>query len=190
MRRPVKKRFRYMWGTVLLSMCVSSIGCARSMSVETYFIPQGYVGPIVILFDQSDGVTVQPENDGGMTFRIPLDGILHVRNVAPGSGIYVRRFLVDDGSKGMRELPQDTIDTEYQVFGYVVGGTGMIDRGPTGDIRWIAFLVGTRVELDNWVDLRKTAIREAVRAVMSRKFPDYPFEDAIPARERNDSPIG
>jgi len=57
-----------------------------------YLMPSGYVGAVVILYDQPDGETLDVE-DGYYVYKIPPSGVLKVRT-PPYTGIVNLKILL------------------------------------------------------------------------------------------------
>jgi len=69
-----------------------------------YLIPEGYVGSVVILFDQADGVTPDIEN-GFAVYNIPRDGVLRVNTSAVYSVDELNYFYVDQAGNRTEITP-------------------------------------------------------------------------------------
>lgn len=147
--------------TVLLSWVL--LGCGfrvlNGPKEAVYLIPKGYVGSVVILFDQADGVTPEIEN-GFKVYKIPDDGVLRVRAAAVYSIDELRVFYVDkagsrtevtlvypssqasegDGKKTYKQIPPDD-PTIYASVGDM--GSFSVNQRV---IRYRAFAVGPASE--------------------------------------------
>lgn len=66
--------------SILFLLALNS-SCSLQNKEAVYIIPADYVGPIVIVFDQPDGVLPEIE-DGFTVYRIPESGLLKVTNKA------------------------------------------------------------------------------------------------------------
>ncbi|WP_191804575.1 DUF6843 domain-containing protein [Paenibacillus gallinarum] len=63
----------------LIAICFSlvGVGCSKSAGKNEYLIPDGYIGWVHIVYDQSKHPEIKKE-DGTSIFRIGKDGILKV----------------------------------------------------------------------------------------------------------------
>lgn len=142
-------------------------GCSGSGFGETYILPPGFSGPVVIVFEQSDGELLEPADDCDLRFRVPADGVLRVANPSPESGIYWRRFMVGKPDEGwVDNIGEDLASTEHQVFGFIIGGSDTRDGLRTGGISWVAFLVGIPAEIASPHRVLHEAIDRAVREIL------------------------
>ena len=55
---------------VLVVALLSAFGCGASGSM-THLIPEGYVGPVVIVFDDPKGKAPKRDENGGVVYEIP-----------------------------------------------------------------------------------------------------------------------
>ncbi|MGB7200671.1 MAG: hypothetical protein WBD16_00220 [Pyrinomonadaceae bacterium] len=94
-----------------LIILLSYFGCSQLAKTRDgiFLIPKGYVGDVIILFEQPNGVMPEVE-DGQYVYKIPKDGILRVRskryegvlsvnvgNASFGNGL--RYFYIDEDNK-------------------------------------------------------------------------------------------
>ncbi len=63
---------------ILPILATLAVSC-NSQKDNVYLLPEGYIGPVVILFNQADGVGLSVE-DGFNIYRIPKGGVLKVKN--------------------------------------------------------------------------------------------------------------
>lgn len=148
------------WG--LIVGLLSLFGCSVSGSI-THLIPDGYVGPVVIVFDDPSGEPPKHAEDGGVVYEIPPDGVLRLSTPAPEAGLYdVEYFYVQpDGTR--RRLPQSTDSSVLQVFAVVDGATaGEKEESPPDRWTWRAYIVGVRNEREDWVQVRGEATGRAI----------------------------
>lgn len=89
----------------LLILALLASGCDFMQTVVhtgprngIYLIPSGYVGAVVILYDQPDGVI--PEVEGGYyVYEIPPSGVLKVRTPAYVGIVNLKYFYVDQAGE-------------------------------------------------------------------------------------------
>jgi hypothetical protein len=65
-----KMNFGFILGLLLLSW-----SCNKPFEPESHFLPKGYRGPVVIIYNQKDGL-IKEYLDGRRIYRIPKSGIL------------------------------------------------------------------------------------------------------------------
>ena len=138
---------------------LSIFGCRVSGSV-THLIPDGYVGPVVIVFNDPEGEAPNRGEDGGVVYEIPPGGVLRLSTPALEAGLYdITYFYVrPDGTR--QEIPHRGDESEFQVFAEVDGATGKQDDGkPT---RWVAYVLGVPNERDDWAQVRGEATSRAI----------------------------
>ena len=86
--------------TLLFYLLISSSCSFLGKPIQiTYLIPDGYVGDVIIVYSQTDGII--PEKEGkAYIFRIPEDGILKVRiPYEKGSHKFDFFFVDDNGTR-------------------------------------------------------------------------------------------
>ncbi|WP_244272803.1 hypothetical protein [Burkholderia lata] len=97
---------------VLLAAIVFGLDRSRRMPL-IYVIPEGYVGPVVALFDQRDGVEPLHAKDG-LEVRVPANGIVKIKgNPKLGhSEAFPKSTVVFELEKrdGSREVLQEAIN--------------------------------------------------------------------------------
>lgn len=103
---------------------------------EIHLVPQGYVGPVFIFFDGSDG-----DGADARTYRIPVSGFLcfHGRPTRP---TFPRRefyYEAEDGS--LQPLPYESPGNVNQVHSLTVREIKELDGKPTS-IHGLRYLVG------------------------------------------------
>lgn len=151
---------------MLAAAALSILGCRLGGSV-THLIPDGYVGPVVVVYDDPNGVTPKYNDEGGVVYEIPSDGVLRLNTPTPEAALYdVKYFYVRaDGTR--EELPASVphvADEEMlQVFAVVEGATaGERNERPPARWTWWAYVVGIPAERDDWVRLREEAENRAI----------------------------
>ena len=98
------------------------ISCGASGSI-VHLIADGYVGPVVIVFDDPSGEAPKTDEDGVIIYEIPPDGVLRLSTSAPEAGTYDvdYSYALPDGTR--RELPQSADSSVLQGFAVVDGAT-------------------------------------------------------------------
>lgn len=149
------------WVSILILLSI--FGCGASGTI-THLIPEGYVGPVVIVFDDPKGEAPKQDGEGGDIYEIPPDGVLRLNTPAPKAGFYdIRYFYIrPDGTRW--EIPWDGLHvrdkSKIQVFALVIGATGEQEDGKP--IQWTAYMVGVPSEFDDWYQVREEATRRAI----------------------------
>lgn len=136
---------------------------------EVHLIPDGYTGPVVILFDDPLGQELARSDDGTVTYRIPDRGVLRVRNAAPRAGFYKKRFYYVTSDEVLQPIPHRVADGVFQVFADVQGVTEILDGQPTGSVRWSAYVVALPKGRSDWVQVRDEATEQAVREFVEER---------------------
>ena len=90
---------------VLVVALLSAFGCGASGSM-THLIPEGYVGPVVIVFDDPKGKAPKRDENGGVVYEIPPDGVLRLNTPAPEAGFYDIRPAQPNGAQVTVGQPQ------------------------------------------------------------------------------------
>ncbi|MFD0770078.1 DUF6843 domain-containing protein [Bacillus sp. CGMCC 1.60114] len=107
---------------------------------QTYLLPNGFEGCVVINYDVKDAKPLQIENNE-IIYKVPKDGIINTSspmefgwvNKKHSGSFQLKAFYVDESGKKIKELPQDKIllgangsaqedgkpkkDYFYQIFG-------------------------------------------------------------------------
>ena len=147
---------------VLVVALLSAFGCGASGSM-THLIPEGYVGPVVIVFDDPKGKAPKRDENGGVVYEIPPDGVLRLNTPAPEAGFYdINYFYVrpDGTTTGLLERAEDGA---LQVFAVVDGATaGEKDERPPDRWTWTAYVIGVPSERGDWVQVRGEATSRAI----------------------------
>ncbi len=122
-------------------------------SSQTHRLPQGYVGPVVILFGDPEGGEPQRERLQTL-YEIPPNGVLRLRTPAPAPGWYLNKYLYVVRGRAPQEIPEEGDDDELQVFRGLSGSDGE-------GLLWKAYIVGTPRERNDWFEIQEQAIWEA-----------------------------
>jgi len=102
---------RYLMLSILLILAFLTSGCDFMQQAlhlvprdGVYLMHNGYVGPVIILYDQSDGVV--PDVEGGYyVYNIPPSGVLKIRT-PPYLGIVNLQYFYVDGGRERQEVKQ------------------------------------------------------------------------------------
>jgi len=138
----------------LIGVGSGAAGC--SVWSEEHLIPQGYVGPVVILFSVgSIQGSAQDEEDRG-TFVIGADGVLRLHGSGPQDGMVSRKYYYVDSAGNRTEIPSSGSEGELQVFGVEVGAI------PEMDISWLSYVVGVPGARPDWIKDRAEAVESAI----------------------------
>ena len=146
----------------LLALALATAGCAERSQNEIHLIPEGYVGPVVIFFNQPDG---QPLEDGKRVYRVGADGIARVA-ASPNPGLSsseIRKYFYVAADDSRRELPQDDVPPSgLQIFGGGMGSTFL----PTADggereFTYMGYFVGVPEKRSDWGALFNATKRRA-----------------------------
>lgn len=62
----------------LFAIMLQLASCTNIVEGEIHLIPKGYEGPVIIVFDQQNGVPEKYEN-GSRVYEIPNDGVLRTQ---------------------------------------------------------------------------------------------------------------
>ena len=69
-------------------------GCLGEWPPELYLIPEGYIGPVVVAFEQENGVAPEVSGDT-LIYRIPESGVLKTSAELPTGILNVSYAFVD-----------------------------------------------------------------------------------------------
>lgn len=141
-----------------------AIACWAESGSQVHLIPDGFIGPVVVVFGVPEGDSAVTNGEGAAVYAFGTDGLLLLRDPAPPAGYYdIRYFYV--GPDGKRsEIPYKAERDRLQVFGDVDGVTG---TGP-GEIRWVSYIVGVPSERHDWFEVRDSAVDRAVASVRAK----------------------
>jgi hypothetical protein len=164
----------------LLITAVPLTGCPFSDPPEVYLIPAGYVGPVVIAYEQEGGTPLTTSGDT-LIYTIPGSGVLRTSAQKPGFRHVRYAYLDSDGRRS--RLPPNDPDSEppedvIQAFGvigmylgelveppgdtlYVRGGWSTDERSPSEE-----FLVGRRADFDRLNAQRDSVVTSITHTVI------------------------
>jgi hypothetical protein len=68
----------------VLLLTVFSLSCSviAQPKAVAYLIPEGYIGGVIVLYSQSEGITPKIDKNGIIIYHIPKDGFLKVKSAA------------------------------------------------------------------------------------------------------------
>ena len=135
-------------------------------------LPRGFVGPVLIIFNQPDGEP-REYKDGKRVYRIPSSGVLRTQFPTPPSGVVPAHFhyaLNDSLVAELRELigsEAASADTGLYVFEGEIGGVSRSPPDPHLD--YLSYVVGHVADRDS---LARQARRLLDRETRDRKNPE------------------
>lgn len=168
---------------LLLALCCS--GCWTG-DPEVYLIPDGYIGPVVVAFEQEDGQPARRDGDT-LVYMIPPSGVLKTQAEFPENFRQVSYYYVNEEGRRSRlpdytpvsEVPEDTVQVFNVISGYlgelveppgdtlvVYGGWATDTRSPS-----VRFLVGLRSEWEELAAQRDSVERSITRTVIIKSAP-------------------
>jgi hypothetical protein len=151
-----------------------------------YLIPEGYIGEVIILFNQPDGIIPEVEN-GLFVYKIPKDGILKVKTQSVLGAVNLSYFYVSEngnrqkveylritGDTDINGKPKDKFDGqlnqgeyENRVFIMNIGGLGSFNT-KNSVVQYTSFLVGTPKESGILYDVMQKRISKIQREIMQK----------------------
>jgi len=78
----------------ILMILLSMVGCAQKAEDTIRLIPEGYEGPVMIIYNQKDGVPKEYE-ENKRVYRIPDNGLLRTQ-FEPNYGVQNHQFFYVD----------------------------------------------------------------------------------------------
>lgn len=132
----------FRWELVLVAVCLFGLGHGCTGRSEDHLIPQGYIGPVLILYNDPSGLPANLQH-GKITYTIPPDGILRIRDPSPEETSWrrVRFFYVN--REGQRdELKVPVTGAEFGVFGETDGMRAVDVDGKIVAVTYKAYVVG------------------------------------------------
>ena len=157
-------------GLLLLGGALSA--CWMRGGSEVHVIPEGFVGPVVIVFGVPGGESVDRGASGTLVFRIPRTGQLFVKGPHPKPGWYLRTYVVEAGNGTRLELPHDTPTSPDPGRLQILGRSDGAALRDVGEIAFLSYYVGVpRQRHPGWGDqverLTDEAIQEAAAVIES-----------------------
>src|SRR5690606_7354878 len=149
---------------VLLLIIIGLVSCEYAGS-EYHLIPEGYTGPVVIVFSQPDGLPEETEGDVRI-YRVGPDGLLETQFEMNAGIVGDLAFYYVDSTGARNEIPWffGLDSTRAGVAGVYPPGDGYYQAdGSSPQIGFRTYFVGTPEEVDSlgwqW-ERRKTALLE------------------------------
>jgi len=107
---------------------------------ETFLIPQGYSGPVVVFYSHPEGIRAEG-SWGARIYRIPPSGVLLLKDSVPrGSPVMQWAFVAPDGTR-TPIVPEDDVHPDFSISEPRVR---MLQTHSAGDgsYRWVQAQVG------------------------------------------------
>ena len=84
---------------LIIALNLSCVTFAKPVKVD-YLIPENFTGGVIIVFNQPDGITPETSADGTVIYRIPIDGLIKVKEPLNRNVYELKYYFVDE--KGNR----------------------------------------------------------------------------------------
>jgi hypothetical protein len=145
-------RLRSLAITSVIGALLMGSSCAKH---ERYLVPDGYIGPVTVVYSSSEGELLQYDSDGVVAYRIGSGGALRVQGVGPLEGPVRAEYFYVTKSGTRTPIPweHDSADV-LQAFDVQVGSVA--------ETRWLSFLVGVPRSRSDWSELRLRHLERAV----------------------------
>lgn len=132
--------------SILIPSLLILVACSSNTSnLNTYLIPENYVGWVQIIYDQEEFNAIKQVN-GKNIYTIPESGILKTSTPVE-NGISFDEFYYYDEQNKQQKLDVDQMIHGHHIGGESVNASGKIE-GPTVQ----EFFVGTETQLQNTPD--------------------------------------
>ena len=95
--------------TYYLLLLLTITGCAQEAEDTIRLMPEGYQGPVLIIFNQKYGTPKEYEGDKRL-YRIPENGILRTQ-FGPNYGMQKHQFFYVDNEGNRTEIPFLVVNT-------------------------------------------------------------------------------
>jgi len=138
-------------------------GCDLTAGSDVHLLPEGFTGPVVLVFDDPTGIAPQHDTEGSVVYDIPSNGVLRLRSGVPPGGVYKKRFYYVDAAGSRTEIPYHE-NGGLQVFADIVGVTAWPVDGVEQQTRWAAYVVGDPSQRGDWTEQRIKATEDAIGA--------------------------
>lgn len=150
---------RFVSGLAVAALLVPSMAACLRRGQLVYVLPEGYVGPVVIVYDVPGRVKPAGDYDTTLSYVIPPNGILRIDGQPPRSAVYDIRVYYghDDGS--LKSIPVSDGPTAAQAFGWETGTGGTTPDNAA--VHWTTFVVGVPNERADWLARRDEAVARA-----------------------------
>lgn len=136
--------------------------CFRRGDDSIRLIPEGFEGPVVIIYDQSDGVPIEYEGRKRL-YRIPSDGVLRTQ-FKPNYGHQVHEFYYLNSEEKRTPVPfvdpwsWSKLDTSQGILICFAEEVGMGGNKQGEEVRFRTFLVGPANKADSLFKLREKLV--------------------------------
>lgn len=137
------------------------LGCGYDEGLEIHLIPDGYEGPVVVVFDDPKGKFLEQNEKGAFVYKIPPSGELRVKGPRPGPEIHALRFFYDKAGGPPQRIPSHGKNTDIQVFAEWFGNYTNVQEGKAA-VYYTSYIVGIPNKRDDWISLRRQAIDKAI----------------------------
>lgn len=159
---------------LLLLVLILVVWNCHNFRVEVYLIPSGYIGPVVIVYGDPNGMELE-DHLGTVVFKINQSGILRVKETFERRWVLAQFYYVEpDGTR--QKIPKDGDPTQVHVFAHGGGGTSKTYRDGKlvsyQDKIYVSFMIGAPASLPNWYDIRQHKIEQAVPETFVQKHSD------------------
>lgn len=139
----------------VVMLCISATLVSCNMWYEEHLIPQGYEGPVVILFGAENG-SGDVSTAVMAKYPIPASGVLLLSEGRFRSGLSVARYFYVDKSGEKSRLPKSVGLDQVQIFAEEVG------YRPGTNLSWIVYIVGRPGNREDWGIIRDKALDRVV----------------------------
>jgi hypothetical protein len=132
---------------------------------EVHLIPSGYVGAVTISYNDPAGQPL-PVQDGTITYVIPPDGVLRIRDAAPWKdGLHRVRYAYTDGKAQTQLTVVQFGSSSLGVFGSTDGMQVVQVNGQHVGVTAKSYFVGVPSSRPSWAPLRDESIQRAALAL-------------------------
>ena len=144
---------------VNIALIVSQVGMASVIFYpwfvrvnETVILPQGFMGTVLIVYKVPIGSLLEHDSSGAITYRIPSNGLLLIRDAAPEHTIYRRHYFFSqpDGSlvpivaHWYTTIHETDPDFRASIIGTYLEGSGAVTPAGGCKIHYEHFVIGTK----------------------------------------------
>lgn len=145
--------------TGLLVVLFLYTSCSRQGEDSIRLIPEGFEGPVMIIYNQSDGASIEYEGDKRL-YRIPSDGVLRTQ-FKPNYGHQIHEFYYINREGKRTPIPfvdpwsWSKLDASEGVLICFAEEVGMGGDKQGKEIRFRIFLVGPANKADSLFKLKE-----------------------------------
>ena len=144
---------------VNITLIVSQVGMAAMIFYplivrvnETVILPQGFLGTVLIVYKVPIGSPLEHDSTGALTYRIPSNGLLLIRDAVPEHTIYRRHYFFSqsDGSLApvtahwSTTIHETDADFHASVLGTYLEVHGVVTPPGGCKIHYKSFVIGTK----------------------------------------------